>query len=427
MSELLQELQQQYQAIQHELPGHGIAWLQDLRKTRLHDLSNQGLPTRKTETWKYVDLSGFQKQSWPLAQAHKLESIDLPLLPLDDAYTLVFVNGRLAEQLSTLDQLAVDHGISTVAKQLDANNDNLHTKLGQRIAYQDHLFASWNHSFMTDGLYLSIPAGTLVNKLIYVVHLHTEANTSSYPYHFIQLGENSEATVIEQYLGHTDHAYFTNIITDIELKQAACLQHYRLQEEAKQAYHIAGVHIQQAQDSVYKSYQFSTGAQLSRLDIQANLIGKGAECLLHGLYQATQQQTMDHHITLEHRVPGTHSYTNYRGTADDKAKAIFNGRIFVEKDAQKTHADLINKNLLLSKTAEINTKPELEIYADDVKCSHGATIGQLDEEALFYLRSRGIEQHEARELLLQAFAQVIIDEVNLDAISTYLLSTQEAT
>ena len=275
---------------------------------------------------------------------------------------------------------------------------------------------------MNHGAFVYVPVNTVLNtpvNIIYLSGLHDKP-TAINPRNLIVMGEDSEATVIENYTGSDNTDYFTNSVTEISMQSGSILKHCKIQQESSASYHIGNFHIRQGKNSQLESYSISLGGLLVRNDIHSHLQAEGAAIFLNGLYLAGGRQHMDNHTRVDHLAPYTSSRENYRGVLNDHARGVFNGKVFVHKNAQKTDAQQSNSNLLLSDDAEIDTKPELEIYADDVKCSHGATVGQLDKDMMFYLRTRALDEVTAKNLLTYAFADEIIGHMEPLGLRNYL-------
>jgi len=288
-----------------------------------------------------------------------------------------------------------------------------------RIApFDQHAFVALNTAFLDDGAYLKLPAGAIVPQPIHVLFITTSAagRPVTHPRVLIVLEPNSQASVVETYAGDPDAAYFTNAVTEIVLGENAVLHHCKVQHESAAAYHIGSMQVRAGRSSTCASHSISLGGALVRNDIVAVLNGEGAECTLNGLYLADGQRLVDNHTTIDHAQPHCASREVYKGILADRARGVFNGKIVVRPDAQKTDAKQTNRALLLSADALINTKPQLEIFANDVKCTHGAAVGQLDDEAVFYLRSRGLGEAAARQLLIHAFAAEVLDRLSIEPI-----------
>lgn len=273
---------------------------------------------------------------------------------------------------------------------------------------------------MTDGAYLHFGRGKVLDEPVHLLFLSTEADGASHARNLIVAEQGAQATVIEHYAGVDDSVYFTNVVTRIFTDSNAAITHHKLQQESAGAFHFAGIHAVQQRDSRLESHSFSLGGALARNDITTTFDAHGCEATLNGLYLVDGLQHVDNHTRIDHRQPNGTSREHYRGVLGGRSHAVFNGRVIVQPGAQKTNAYQANHNLLLSRDAEVDTKPELEIYADDVKCNHGATVGQLDEAQLFYLRSRGIEEAMARNLLVHAFAHDVIERIRVASLRTRL-------
>jgi Fe-S cluster assembly protein SufD len=269
---------------------------------------------------------------------------------------------------------------------------------------------------MTDGVVIELGRNAVVERPIYLLYVASQADTSVHYRNLIVAEANAQATVVEHYAAAVDAAYLTNAVTTVVGAANSSVEHYKLQEESAKAFHVAGIHATQARDSRFTSHSIALGGAIARNDITTRLAAEGAECTLNGLYMVAGRQLVDHHTRIDHATPRGKSREYYRGVLDGTSRGIFNGKVVVHPDAQHTDAEQANHNLLLSKAAEVDTKPQLEIFADDVRCTHGATVGQLDENMIFYLRSRGIESEVAKALLIYAFAHDIIGRVRLDPL-----------
>lgn len=400
--------------VEASLPGSEIAWLQDARRDALAGFAERGMPTTREEDWKYTDVAVLEKRSL-VAPPAPITAAGADLVSrhaLDAAWhLLVFVDGRYNPALSRLDALPRTVMIEGFARVLASEPELIkaHFTADDRLRQP---FALLNTAFAADGAVIRVPAATIVDQPIHLLFLSTGATSAVHARNLVIAGAGAEVTVVEHYIGEGDAAYFTNAITQVVADDNATIAHYKLQQESVKAFHIAGIHARQEHHSRFTSHSISLGAQLARNDISTRL-GTGSDCQLNGLFLADGRRHVDHHTRIDHVSPNASSREIYRGILDGAARGVFNGKVVVHQDAQHTDAQQQNHNLLLSKNAEIDTKPELEIYADDVKCTHGATIGQLDDAALFYLRSRGLDEAAARSLLIYAFAHDIIDRIGL--------------
>ncbi|HEX2667649.1 MAG TPA: Fe-S cluster assembly protein SufD [Gammaproteobacteria bacterium] len=379
-------------------------WLQALQQQALQRAEARGFPQARDEAWKYTSLATLEQRGFkPASSTVTLDAITLaPLLVTGlDCPRAVFVNGRYAAALSRLPQ-----GVRVVAAR-DAD-ESLGALLTVPPEWQDDTFLNLNTALFQDALLVEV-SGELTEPLEFLhVSAPEAAAASHHPRCTVKLGPNARATLIERYAGLEGAKHFTNSVVQIELASGAKLTHLRLQEESLQGFHLGRVLVSQAADSTYESHNLQHGAAWARLDLAVALKATGAAAELNGLYAVGGRRHLDNHTRVDHLAPHTASRELYRGILDGQGRAVFNGKVVVAPHAAKTDASQANHNLLLSRGAEIDTKPELEIYADDVKCSHGATIGQLDEQQLFYLRSRGLDAETARSLLIGAFAERLL-------------------
>jgi len=407
------------------LPDSSLSWLNEARKKGIDQFSNKGFPTTRDEAWKYTNVALLKKRNFNLLSSKKttLTKDDLDSFRFADLETveLVFINGHFSAELSS----KIDQVQGVILQNLSAWLAE-EQSLDLSVNADENVFASLNNAFMSDGMVLHIDKNTVLNKPVHLIFVATETDEPImiYPRIDIRLAANSQARVIESYvsIGQEDKLAknLTNTLTNIVTGEMSHLEHYRIQDESTDAYHIANVLIDQKHDSQAISHSVSLGASLARVDIKVSLGSEGAENTLNGLFMGKGLQHTDHHILVDHLSPYTRSEEFFKGIMDDRSRGVFNGKVIVHEHAQKIDAVQSNKNLLLSSNAEIDTKPELEIYADDVKCSHGATIGRLSDTELFYLQSRGIGEEKARALLTYAFADEVISRMSLAPVREYL-------
>jgi len=402
-------------------PGAGIAAVDSHRREAVASLARKGLPTRRDEDWKYTDLGPMRAalgdRAWEGPSAPALidtASLGASAMAELDAWRLVLVDGRFRAELS---QLPDGVQLRTLADLLtqDAESALEALSLDERAPLFNG-FVALNVAMAIDGICLHVPDGCRLDRPICLLHISSHAGAVAHVRHAILLGRAAEATVIEQFTGHGGEAGLTNVVTTIRVGEAACFSHYRLQEEDGRRFHIGRTDVLQKKDSQYTSHVATLGAALSRTDLVVSLQAPGAACELNGFYLLGARQHADHHTRIDHVAPDCMSREYYRGVLDGHARAVFNGKVVVHKGAEKTDAVQSNGNLLLSPHAEVDTKPELEIYADDVKCGHGATVGQLNADALFYLRSRGLPEAAARNLLTYAFADDVVRRMALEPV-----------
>ncbi len=395
-------------------------WLSEARREAHARFASLGFPTMHDEEWKYTSVSAIARTSFePPPHAESVQPSQL--LELGCQTRLVFVNGRFSK---TLSNGASPQGVSagSLARMLTSGDTSLEAHLVRYAKFDRQAFVALNTAMFEDGAAVIIGRDVSLDSPIQVIYLSTrgEAPWACRPRTLILAGKGSRASVIEVYLGPDDAAYFTNAVTEISLAEGAILDHYKLQSEGKQAFHIATVQAVQDRNSLMNSHNVSLGAGLARNDINSVLDGSGAECSLDGLFTVAGRQHVDNHTMLDHASPNCTSRELYKGILAGRSAGVFNGKIVVRKDAQKTNAFQANRNLLLSGEAVIDTKPQLEIFADDVRCTHGATVGQLDRDAVFYMQTRGIPAAEARRLLTRAFAGEILDRIDWRPLREHL-------
>lgn len=400
--------------------GGEPTWIAARRQAGAARFEALGFPTRRDEAWKYTDVRRIGEGDFALAENAEFSPATAAALTLPlDAIRLTFVDGVFSAELSDLASLPAGVGVEPLSQALIANHEAVGGVLGRLAGVDFSPFAALNTAFAEEGAVIRLAPGTRADKPI-VLQFLSRANESpmmSHPRVLIEAGARSQATVVEHYVGERDAANFTNMVGEALLERGAILTHYKLQEAPLNDLHVSSLHVDQGRDSRFTSFNVNLGGALVRNDLVADLNAEGAEANYYGLFFAQGRQHVDNHTLVNHNAPHTFSNENYKGILGDRARGVFNGKVIVKRDSQKIEAHQNNANLLLSDRAEIDTKPELEIYADDVKCSHGATAGQLDEEAVFALRSRGIDEQTARGLLTLAFAGEVMEQVGLDAVA----------
>jgi Fe-S cluster assembly protein SufD len=405
---------------------NGQAWTQPLRKAAISRFAELGFPTTRLEEWKYTNVAPITRIPFQPAQrmAHGLaaEALATAMIPDFVGAQLVYINGHYVPELSALHGLPHGVEVGSLARALSDRPSGLEAHLARYANFEEQAFVALNTAFMQDGAYVYVPRGCAVDVPIHLVFISLPQGeaTVSHPRNLLVLEESTQATVIESYIGLGNDVYLTNAVTECVLGQNATAEHCRLEWESAGAFHVATLQIQQARSSNFVSHAIAVGGALVRHDINVVLDGEGGENTLNGLFMATDQQHIDNHTRIDHVRPHCTSRELYKGILDGKGRGVFNGKIVVHKDAQQTDAMQTNKNLLLSQDASIDTKPQLEIFNNDVKCSHGSTIGRLDENSLFYLRTRGLEDADARSLLTYAFASELVNRITLEPLRTKL-------
>lgn len=407
-------------------------WLRRLRESAMDRFDQLGFPSVKEEEWKYTNVAPISKIDFeintgsPTEIQDTLEARDVLPLGYVEARTsqLVFHNGRLRSDLSSLSGLA--EGVVAIDL-IDAIADENHGELirehlARHADYNANGFTAMNTAFLSSGAFVLIPKGVAVESPLHLLFIAdpSKANVAAFPRVLILAEENSQATVIESYVNLSEGSYLTNAVVEIVLKDGARLEHYKIQREGNEAFHIATTSADLGTNSSYNTTTINFGAELCRHDVQVLMGHEGAECWVDGLYVTGDGQHTDTHSVIDHQKPHGTSHQLYKGILDGKSRAVFNGKVFVRHDAQKTDAMQTNKNLLLSNEARVDTKPQLEILADDVKCAHGAAVGQIDPDELFYLETRGIHTSLAKNLLTYGFAEEVIGKIKIDSIRAQL-------
>jgi len=416
---------------QERLRGKGGPWIERLRESAFDRFEQLGFPTTHDEEWKYTNVAPMSKLNFRPASEETLSTeahqpIQLEAFSYEESRNsqLVFVNGLYRSDLSML--VGLPDGV--VALQLaNAIRDEVYANviqehLAREADFNDAAFSALNTAFLSDGAFLLIPEGVIVDSPIHLMFL-TDSHSArqvSFPRVLVVAGKNSSATVIESYSSTGENEYWTNAEVEIVLEDGARLEHYKLQHESIEAFHTARTTAALGCGSFFDTTTITLGARLSRHDIRIRLDHPGAECRVDGLYIVASEQHSDTHSLIDHLEPNCTSRQLYKGILDGKSRAVFNGKVFVHQGAQQTDAQQTNRNLLLSSDARVDTKPQLEIFADDVKCAHGATVGQLEEEELFYLVSRGLHRELAQNLLTFGFAEEVIDKIKIESIKSQL-------
>lgn len=406
--------------------SHQPAWLAETRRAAIARFSELGFPTTRQEAWRFTSVAPIAEATTELARDGHASVTDdaVRQLTLDGTIALaVFVNGRYAPRLSNVSALPKGVVVSSLASALEARGELVEAHLTRMADHANQPFVALNTAFLEDGAFVSIPARTLLSAPLQLLFISTgqfDTTGVSHPRVLILAGEHSQAQIVESFAGVPERAYFTNAVTELVAEADAVIDHYKLQRESAQAFHVGGMYIAARRGATVSSHSLTIGGKLVRNDVMAALRGEGIDCTLNGLYLGGGTTLVDNHTTIDHVVPHCGSHEVYKGILWGRARAVFNGKIIVRPDAQKTDAKQTNKALLLSDDAQVNTKPELEIFANDVKCTHGAAIGQLDEDALFYLRTRGLGLADARAMLIHAFAGDIINRVKVPALQAQL-------
>jgi Fe-S cluster assembly protein SufD len=407
----------------------GPRWLQDLRERGASRFSALGFPTVRDEEWRFTNIAPIANTDFRPAEADvafTAQQLD-SLLYANAPFRLVVVNGRFRPELSRTQGLPTGVRAGSLARavsgELEAEGEVVQRYLGQLPNLGARAFDALNTARIDDGAFVYVPDGTIVEGPLQVMFVTAGRPGGQpaihHPRFLLVVGSNSQLRIVETYVG-SEGVYFANGVTEVFVGENANVDHYKVQEDSREAFHIASMHVHALRSGTFSSHSFTLGGKIVRNDAVAILDGEGAECTLNGLYLADGDRLVDNHTTIDHAKPHCPSHEIYKGILGGRARAVFNGKIIVRQDAQKTDAKQTNRALLLSDSASINTKPQLEIFADDVKCTHGAAIGQIDEDAVFYLQARGLTFNEARDMLIHAFAGEILDRVRVEPLKTAL-------
>lgn len=393
-------------------------WVKQRRDAAAKHFAVVGFPNTRLEDWRFTNVSPIAEANWPLAQGGFPQAAALTAaVSIPGAVRLVIVNGRFAAGLSDLSTLPKGLRIASLRDGARDATDGIEAHLGKVFSIATHPFAALNTSFLDDGVAIMATKGAIVETPVHIVVVTGgETPVVAHPRVLIVADENSQVRVAQTFIGSPDTAYFNNAVIEVVVGPSALVQLYTDQRESDQAFHVANIQAHVEAKGVFESHAFSTGARIMRHDIGIGLKGEGADCTMNGVYLADGERLMDTHTSLDHAMPHCTSHEIYKGILAGKGRAVFNGRIIVQLDAQKTDAKQTNRALLLSDEATINSNPQLEIFADDVKCTHGAAVGQLDEEAMFYLQARGLNRDAARDMLLHAFAGEVIQGLKIPAL-----------
>ncbi|MCA0388203.1 MAG: Fe-S cluster assembly protein SufD [Bacteroidetes bacterium] len=409
-----------FERLEANLNGETKLPIHQLRKAAIEKFLELKFPALKDEEWKYTNISPLlgHKFEDTTAKSFKPQDVNLSdyLFHRENYYTIVFINGiydpvnsqQLEEPGITLCNLKT--AISKYSEEV-----NLH--IGKFAKIENNIFTALSTACINDGVFLKVKSGKSLDKPVQILYVNSGGdNLLIQPRNLFIIGKNARAKVVESYYTQGNSVYFTNAVTETYVDQHGSLEHIKIQEESLEAFHISTTEIDVEQESTYASYNINFGGKLVRNDLNARFNGEHAHCTLNGLYLADGQQHIDNHTLIDHAVPNCESHEMYKGVLNDSGRAVFNGKVFVRKDAQKTNAFQENKNVLLSNDARVDTKPQLEIFADDVKCSHGATIGKLNNESIFYLRARGIGEELAKTIIINAFANDAVHTITMEEV-----------
>ncbi len=410
-------------AFRESLAREENAWLKYLRENAFEFFTENGFPTVQNEEWKYTNVAPIGKENFEIAsdKAIDAEKISRLFSKTESENRVVFVNNKLNQEMTNLSNLPEGARILNLneAIQDETFSPIVRKNLGKSVDAEANGFTALNTAFIEEGMFIFVPKNTKIELPIHLIFI-TDENRASFPRVLLVAERGSEAMLIESYLRVAETKYLTDSVVEIVLEDDARLKHLRVQRESHNAFHVGTTAANLNRASVYDSTNITLGARLSRHDVRVKFNAEGAECFVDGLYMIAEEQHADTHSVIDHALPNCLSHQTYKGIVDGRSRAVFNGKVFVRENATGTDAQQSNKNLLLSNDARVDTKPQLEIFNDDVKCAHGATVGQLEEEELFYLLSRGLNEQLARNLLTYGFAEEIINKIEIESIKKQL-------
>ncbi len=417
---------QHFEEVEDRFSSNGQSWFMNTRKAAFARFTELGIPTRKDEAWKHTSLNPFNEVEFRPSDVSDVDSkalLEGIVFHNWKAHRVVFQDGQYSEGNSAINNLPKGLTIVSLKEAFSTHREVIEEHLASYAGEDENeAFVALNTALHEDGLLVMVEKGVVVEDPIHLIYLTTSHAhpSSTHPRTLVIAEEGSQLTLIERYAGEEGSVYFTNAVSEIVLGENAHFDHYRLQDESPQSFHIGTVQIEQGRNSRYRTHAISIGSRIGRNGIAAHLDGEGIECVMNGLFLTQDDQHIDNHTRVIHAQPHCYSHEVFKGILDDHSSGAFTGRIIVKEGAQKTDAIQSSKNLLLSDDATISPDPQLEIFADDVKCTHGATIGQLDTDAIFYLRARGIDEQSARGLLTFAFANEIIEQIKIEPLRDYL-------
>ncbi|MEO0250578.1 MAG: Fe-S cluster assembly protein SufD [candidate division WOR-3 bacterium] len=409
---------------EREVKGTRQPWIEAIRQEAIARFAEGGFPTLREEEWRFTSVAPIAKTLFRPAHRRSLRAEALRPFTFEPwkCHQLVCINGYFSPELSSLGSLPRGVWVRGLGEVLRSDPGRLEAHLARYASFKKNPFTALNTAFIEDGAFVLIPKGAVVEEPIHLLFISTgeEDPWVSHPRSLIVAEASSQVRIVESYVGLKGEVYFTNAVTEIVAGENTVIDYYAVQRESTEAFHIRTLQVSQRRSSNLTAHSLSLGGALVRNDVTVVLDGEGCECVLNGFYMVRGTQHVDNHTMIEHLRPHGTSRELYKGILDEQSSGVFNGKIVVWPGAQKTDAKQTNQNLLLSESALVNTNPQLEIYADDVKCTHGATVGQLDAEALFYLRTRGIDLETSRNLLTYAFASDITRQIKIEPIRAQL-------
>jgi Fe-S cluster assembly protein SufD len=396
-----------------------------LRKKAIEDFSTLSFPTKKNEEWRFTNITPLLQNKFTLAgKSPSVSKDEVNRFRFSGMKSpiMVFVNGNYSDKLSELSSLKGKITVKNISSALKENNPQIAKHFAKYADSSNQIFTALSTAFIKDGAFVHVPENVIIEEPLHILFLTTSKDEKilMHPRNLFIIDKNSQISIIEHYAGLDESVYFTNVVTEISVGENAVVRHTKFQEESKSSFHISRMETVLGTNSNFTSNMVSFGGEISRNDFTTRFFGTGGESELNGLFMTDGSQLFDAHTLIDHTSPLCNSHELYKGILDDNSRGVFNGKVIVRRDAQKTNAFQENNNIILSNEALVNTKPQLEIFADDVKCSHGATIGQLDNEALFYLKSRGIGEKASRDILIHAFASDVVRRIKINEIRDHI-------
>jgi Fe-S cluster assembly protein SufD len=413
-----------FEKFEDNLNGGSLKPIHQVRKEAIAKFSTLNFPTTHDEDWRFTNITPLLKHNFlPSGKINlKQKQIKNFLFKKISGNLIVFVNGHFASELSKLKNLPEGISVGSLSDEIKNGSAIVNEHFGKYANFKTQIFTALSTAFTQDGAFIYVNDNKIIEDPINILFIAVPGKEKilSQPRNLFIAGKNSQVTIIERYVSSGAGIYFTNVVSEIASGENSSIHHIKIQEESSNAFHVSRTEVGQGKNSNFVSYSISLGGEISRYDLNSKFNDEGAECSLNGLYLLTGNQLYDTHSLIDHAKPYCTSHEHYKGILDDNSRGVFNGKVIVRRDAQKTNAFQENNNIILSDGALINTKPQLEIFADDVKCSHGATVGQLDQDSLFYLKTRGIGEEKAREILIHAFASDVIKSIKTEPVKDYL-------
>ncbi|MGH8477592.1 MAG: Fe-S cluster assembly protein SufD [Methylococcales bacterium] len=420
-AELKKHYTTEYSAIKASLPGSALPWMKDARDRALASFFESGFPSPRQEEWRYTNIAPIERKRFSAqpGPAQAIDSARLKQFQIEGAASLVFVNGRFSSELSVLPEFAPGLVVCSMTEALENHADRVREVFATVLKAEFNSFLAFNNALFTDGAFVWVPKALKLAAPLHLLFVSTQADGLSTTRNLLIAEAGAQAEIIESYVGFGESGYLSAAVSELQIADHADITWSKLQCESDRGFHFGGLYANAGRYGRLRHANFSFGGLLVRNEVHVEL-SEASECSLDGLFLSTGRRHVDNHTRIWHLLPRATSREAYKGILDQRARGVFQGRIVVDRDAQKTDARMSNRNLLLSNDAEIDTKPQLEIYADDVKCTHGVTVGQLDEKSVFYLQSRGIDTDSARNMLTFAFANEMVDKVKLAALRSVI-------